>query len=234
MPELDIVTLDAPTLDPTTNLPTIRATVPLSAEQGTTDVEEFGKVDSAQCLGITSLPYPADDAGHAEGVIARNVGNTDGVILGGRDSRCAAVVGKLKAGDTALHSTDPAASAQVQCKATRQAVMMTKDGDGNNMLLTLDGKNDKIQIAAFGAIVQITKDQIMLCEPSGKASIVMKDGCIALIGKVILGGLTATARLASCPGSTMVLPLGAPASPSIFVPAPNVYVGTGNPADVVP
>ena len=238
---LDIVTLDAPTLDPTTNLPLIRATVPLSAEAGTTDVEEFGDVDSAMCLGVTALPYPADTTGHAEGVIARNAGNTDGLLVGGRDSRCAAVVGKLKPGDSALHSTDPSASAQVQCKATRNVAAMTKDSDGHTMLFTLDGKNDKIQIAAFGGIIQISKDQIVICEPSGKASIVMKDGCIALVGKVILGGLTATSRALSATGVNIVNPTNwlcaGPGAPlpvgAMITPAPNVYFGTGSIQDAV-
>ena len=238
---MDICKLDTPTLDPKTNLPLIRATVPLAAEQGTTDVEEFGPIDAAMCLGVTSLPYPADDTGHAEGIVDRGCGNSDGVIVGGRDSRCASVVGKLKPGDSALHSTDPSASAQVQCKASRQVAAMTKGSDGKDMLLTLDGKNDKIQVAAFGGIIQMTKDQIIITEPSGKASIVMKDGCIMLVGKVILGGVTAMARVMSAPGAALALPanwlcaaLGAPLPIGpLSSCAPNVYVGTGSPLDNV-
>jgi hypothetical protein len=216
--------------------------VPLSAEAGTTDVEEFGNIDSAMCLGVTALPAAADANGHAEGIVERNAGNTDGVIVGGRDGRCASVVGKLKPGDTALHSTDSDASAQVQCKATRNIALMTKDTDGHTMLLTLDGKNDKIQIAAFGGIIQISKDQIIICEPSGKASIVMKDGAICLVGKCILGGLTATGRLMSTQGAAIPLPanwlcpggVGGPLPIGAMVTAaPNVYVGTGSPSDTV-
>jgi hypothetical protein len=238
---LEIVTLDAPTLDPKTNLPVIRATVPLSAEAGTTDVEEFGNIDSAMCLGVTALPAAADANGHAEGIVERGCGNTDGVIVGGRDSRCASVVGNLKAGDTALHSTDSNASAQVQCKATRNIAIMTKDSDGHNMLVTVDGKNDKIQIAAFGGIIEMTKEQIMLTDPSGKSSIVMKDGTICLVGKIVLGGITATSRALSAAGANIVNPTNwlcaGPGAPlpvgAMITPAPNVYFGTGNIADAV-
>ena len=225
---MDICKLDTPTLDPKTNLPLIRATVPLAAEQGTTDVEEFGPIDAAMCLGVTSLPYPADDTGHAEGIVDRGCGNSDGVIVGGRDSRCAAVVGKLKPGDSALHSTDPSASAQVQCKANRICVLRTKGSDGKDITLGLDGKNDKVQLAAFGALVEITKDKMTLCGPGG-ASIVF-DGDTLILGanRVLIGlpgpsGYTnVVAGMPLAPGAPPVQVAG-PAAVNLFV-APGVYV----------
>lgn len=228
MSGIDLCKLDTPTLDPLTNLPVIRATVPLASEEGTTDVEEFGQVDSAQCLGVTSLPYPASDTGHAEGVVARGAGNTDGIIIGGRDSRCAKVVGSLKGGDSALHSTDPDASAQVQAKANRICVMRTKGSDGKDITFGLDGKNDKVQLAAFGAIVEITKDKMTLCGPGG-ASIVF-DGDTLILGanKVLIGlpGLSGYTNVVAgeplVPGAPAVQTAG-PAAVNLFV-APGVYV----------
>lgn len=216
---IDICKLDTSALDPDTGLPTVRATSPIVGETDENDVEEFGLIDSMQCLGVTALPATADDTGHAEGAVARNAGNTDGLVLGARDARCTGVYGNLKAGDSCLHSTDPAASAQFQAKASRIACIATKDGDGNTMLLALDGKNDKVQIAAFGGIVEMTKDKITITSPSGGCSIMMQDDTIILAGKVILGGIGPV--LLNIPSGTQA---NIVAVPPVLLPAPNVYV----------
>jgi hypothetical protein len=88
----------------------------------------------------------------------------------------------------------------------------------------------------------MTKEQVMITDPSGKSSIVMKDGTICLVGNVVLGGITATGRIATAPGGIIVAPItgtcSAPpgatcACPSPFVAAPNVYVGTGSILDTM-
>jgi hypothetical protein len=60
------------------------------------------------------------------------------------------------------------------------------------MILVLDGKNDKFQIAVRGAAVQIDKDgTIAMSSPNGANSIVISNDGIQLLGKVHLGGAPA-------------------------------------------
>jgi len=188
--DADICTLGASQLDGSSNLPRLQAVVPLT-QADSTDAEQFGEIDNFQALGLTVLPFPANTDGHAEGIILRDVGNTDGVVVGGRDERCAGVYGNLKPGDTALHSTDPDASAQVQCKANRIVSAVTKDSQGETITVTLDGEGDNITIAGFGGVFQITRDNgMMLAQESGGKScaIMMKDGVVSIIGIIVLGG----------------------------------------------
>jgi hypothetical protein len=203
------------------NLPTYRAVNPLTADPD--DVEEFGDCDVFMGLGVTSRVWPRTDDGVAEGVLLRDCGNTDGVIVGARDDRCAFVYGALADGDTAIHSVEPDAAAQVQCKANRQVMMVTKDSEGNNALINLDGKNDKIQLAIAGAVIQISKDDgISIVAPGGGASIMLKDDTIMLVAQnVMLGGTVPVASVASWVSG------GSPSVPmtTVFKPAPNVWVG---------
>ena len=190
--ELDICNLTAGELDSTTNAVTVRATVDLTDEPG--DVEHFGNVGMFGQLGVSALPAPATDDGksRAEGVVIRNIAGSNGAVIGARDTRSASVYANLQSGDTCLHATDENASAQFQAKANRQAITITKDSGGDTMIINLDGKNDKIQIAAFGFIFEVDKaaDRLFMCTPSGGASIMMQKDTISLIGKIILGGKT--------------------------------------------
>ncbi|MEM6792103.1 MAG: hypothetical protein AAF715_31590 [Myxococcota bacterium] len=160
--------------DPDTNLPTYDGYIP--------DGEEWQGVDVFQALGVSSIPYPEDADGFAEGVILRGCGGSVGCVVGGRDERCAQVYATMRPGDSCLHSTDPDAKAQVQTKANRQAVMITEASDGSTMLHILDGKNDKVQIAAFGGVIEMRKDGITITGPGG-ASLVMKGDTVSVIGK---------------------------------------------------
>lgn len=203
------------------NLLTYRATNPLTDDPD--DVEEFGDCDVYMGLGVTSRVWPRDDEGVAEGVLLRDCGNTDGVIIGARDDRCAFVYGALADGDTVVHSVEPDAAAQVQCKANRQVILFTRDTGGDNIMVNVDGKNDKIQIAGWGGIVELSKDGgLSLVAPGGGASIMMKDDTIMLVAQnVMLGGTVPAAQVASWVSG------GAPSVPmtTVFKPAPNVWVG---------
>jgi hypothetical protein len=211
---IEVCELRSAELDEETNLPKVRAVSRITDDPD--DVEEFGEITSMQCLGVTCKPWPSSDAGHAEGVVARNAGNSEGVIIGGHDKRCAQVYGKLGDGDTDLHSTDPNASAQVMCKANRQVVMMTKDTHGDNMNAALDGKNDKVQIAAFGGLIEMTPERISLVCPSGEASIIIEGSTIMLAGNVTFG----VAPVLNLAGGTVA---NITAVPPVLVPIGGVY-----------
>jgi hypothetical protein len=225
MHEFDISKITTAGLDGETNVPVIQAAVPISEDP--TDVESFGDLDSYQALGVTSLPFPEtankpdpDDNGFAEAVILRDVGNQDAVVIGARDTRTTEVYGDIAEGDTVLHSVDPDAVAQVQCKANKQIALVTEDSDGNTMLHLIDGKNDKIQIAAFGGIIEMTRDNgISIVAPGGDATITLKGDTIVLAGKVILGGAIPVLNFAGG------LPASITSAPPVLTVLPNVYAG---------
>jgi hypothetical protein len=119
-------------------------------------------------------------------------------------------------GDTAIHSVEPDAAAQVQCKANRQVMMVTKDSGGDNIMVNVDGKNNKIQISGWGGIIQMSKDDgISIVAPDGKSSIIMKDGSIMLVGTVVLGGIVPTNVFVGGPPATVTGPTAIPL-PGVF------------------
>lgn len=187
-------------------------------ENDTDDNEPFGEVDVFQGLGLTSFPYPADDNGHAEGVIVTNCGNMNAVCIGARDTRTAAIVGNGKGGDTILHSTGPSQAAQVQCKEEkRQVVLATKNSRDETQALVLDGKNQKFAIAFEGFIIEIDGNSktLSMSVPNGACSILMTEKGGNLLGTWTIGGLVP------------VFPLAAfnSASPLVPIPAAGVFWG---------
>ena len=210
----DVCNLTTSELDEETNSLLIQATINITGAEG--DEEHFGAVPIMSQLGVTAIPAPIDENGRAEGVILRGIAGVDGIIVGGRDTRTASVYASLQPGDTCLHSTAKGAAAQFQAKANRQAIIATKDKSEKTMIFVLDGKNDKVQLAAFGAIIEIdkAKDQVFITNPSGGCSIMMKGDTISLVGKVILGGAIPFALVHSGPG------VG-----TTSIPTPGVFVG---------
>lgn len=174
---------------------------------GDDDSESFGSFDVMQCLGVASAPWPADDNGFAEAVIAKNCGNRDAIGLGGRDPRSAKAIGKLRPGDTVVYSTGPEAAAQIQLKESkRQVVGYTKDTDGTGMVIMLDGTNNKFQVMVRGAMIEIDDGGDMSLVNSGGASILLQGGDIYLNGSVHLSGMN--------PGMTLVQSLPVQQDPS--------------------
>lgn len=177
------------------------------------DVEPFGELKVYQGLGLSSLPFPKDETGHAEGCFVEDVGGNNAVCIGGRDTRNAALVGKLKPGDTTLHSTGPGSVAQCFLKhEKKQAGLATEDVNGKSMIFLLDGKNKKGQWAARGAIIEIGEDGAITLTAKGGAGLRIDDK-IYLLGDLSLPGMN--------PG--MVLMQGSPAgqtppTPTLLMP----------------
>jgi hypothetical protein len=207
MSSIDICQLGTSRVDPKTNV------VKSQTSRGPEGEETFGELPHYQALGLTAVPWPPDDTGAAEGVVAEGAGGLPGVILGGRDSRTNAIVGNAKQGDTILHTTGPEQSAQLQLKEKkRQAVLATKDSKQKQIVLSLDGKADSVTIAAFGYIVQIQRDSgINLCSKNGKNGISITDDCVHIRGNVVLGGMVAIPAMAPMMGPVTGSP-GGPAS----------------------
>lgn len=181
--------------------------------------EPLGEIQMLQGLGITAFPWPADANGHAEGVLVRECGGRSAVCVGGRDTRCAKIVGNGKPGDTILHSTGPNQSAQVQLKEEkRQVVLATLDTQSKQILVVADGKNDKVQVLAFGAIIEMKRQ-------GGGAEISISNGQgagIHLSGNtVVFDGTVLLSRNAKLPVQTAVGPVTG--TSGVTVPAAGVF-----------
>lgn len=220
MQTLDVIKLAASTLAKT-GVALWQALRPITDDE--TDNEPFGEIDVFQGLGLTSFPYPADKDGHAEGVIVTNCGNKNAVCVGARDTRTAKIVGNGKPGDTILHSTGPSQSAQVQLKeAKRQVVLATKNSNDETQALLIDGKNEKFQIAVGGCMFEIADGGFTLTDASGRGTLIVRNGTINLVGKVVAGGLTPVPAL-----SVMLGPVTGqvPPTPVPLVAAKGFFIG---------
>lgn len=212
MTDLNIVTLGATQL--VKGVPVVQASSAIT--DGSEDVESYGGIEMWLALGLSASPAPANDAGQAQGVIVENVGGTNAACVGAIDRRNADIYGKLTPGDTVLHATGPEGVSQVMCKAAkRQVVLATKGSDEKQILVVLDGKNDKLQITAFGLMFEMSKaDGITLSD--GGAGIRIHDGTLQLFGNLVIGqGVNAAMAIALCPktgspggpASTPLIPL---------------------------
>jgi hypothetical protein len=190
-------------------VPLVQAVVPVGNDND--DVESFGECEIMQCLGVTSLPSPKTKAGYAEGLAMEGVSGRDAVIVGARDVRTAKIVGKMKAGDTVVHSTGPNMCSQLQLKEEkRQAVLATKNTEGFDLMVLLDGKKDECQLIAGGNVIKMSKDGISLIDSSGKGGIQIQDGVVRIIGELVLPGLSPN------PGFKLMMgpPTGSPGGPA--------------------
>jgi hypothetical protein len=208
--DIGIALLGSSRLDPETGVTLWQSIVPVAND---VDVETLGELDVYQSLGISSNPWPKDDDGAAEAIYIRDVGGRTAVCVAARDPRFAKIVGKLGPGDTAVHSCDPSQSAQLQLKGKkRQATLLTTDSAEETVMLNLDGKNDKVQLWAFGYAFEFQKGK-GISLTNGEASILLQGQEIYLNGNVRLQGMTP--GLALMQGPTSGSP-GGPASVPLF------------------
>jgi hypothetical protein len=184
----EIFTLGASSLDESTGAAKWQSVVPITSEEG--DTENLGETDVFQSLGVTSRPYPKDETGYAEGFGLRNCAGRSLVCVGGRDTRSAKIAAGLKPGDVCLHSTGPQQASQVRCtEEKRQVILASKDSKKRSMMLVIDGKNDKIQIAAMGAMIEIDPTGDVSIANGGGASILLQGADIYMNGTVHLPGM---------------------------------------------
>lgn len=185
MTELNIVTLGASKL--VNGVPVVQAVSALT--NGTEDVETYGEIETISQLGVSACPAEADDKGHVDGVICEQVGGANAVCVGAIDRRNAAIYGSLGPGDTCVHATGPNAVAQCLLKAKkRQAILATKDKSDKQMLVILDGKNETIQITAFGALLQLSKADGWTCLDETGKGWRLSGGTLHLTADVHIGG----------------------------------------------
>jgi hypothetical protein len=159
--------------------------------------EDFGEMPIACALGITALPAPpSDDGTCAEGIIEPDVGGFPGVVVAAWDARTTDVAGQLSPGDTCLHGThaDATKRAKVFCKENLAAVIV-----GNDLALTLDRGAKAVTLAAFGHVLQVSENSILLAEKSGGNWIELKGGNNSIVGPTCIGGPGAVAVVQAAP-----------------------------------
>lgn len=107
------------------------------------ETRDLGEMPLTFGLGLTALPAPPDANGQADGVAIEGVGGFNACVVGGRDTRCSDVAGKLKPGETCVHNTGGTAEtrARVLLKENCAAIIV-----GNDLVQLLDRKNSKVQI----------------------------------------------------------------------------------------
>lgn len=181
-------------------------------------------------LGVTALPYPPamdsdeDKSGEwAEGLVT-DVDGYKGAVIAYRDRRNAAIVGNLKPGDTAAHTTGPGKKAQLQLKQSGLAALMCKDSKGKDMALIMDGNGDSVSLTAFGHHITLSRDGgIVLGEKNGGTGITITKDYVHIRGTVILGGMAPNAAQSIMLGP----PTGSPGGPASvpLMPAMGVFIG---------
>lgn len=188
----------------------------LEVDESSETREDLGEMPLMFGLGLTALPAPPDENGQADGVAIEGVGGFNACVVGGRDTRCSDVAGKLKPGETCVHNTGGKAEtrARVLLKENCAAVIV-----GNDLVQLLDRKNSKVQIIGFGHIFEISAGQgIVMTPKGGKCGIQLKeDGSVTIWGTTVnLGGLSA-------PGTPATAVLMGP-SGITGVPSKNVFI----------
>lgn len=154
------------------------------------DVEPLGELPVASCLGVTSLPYPKDANGYAEAIVARGMAGRKAFVIGARDTRSGKVVGKMDPGDTVIHSTDPDETAQVRVQGKKKSASIVVKGKSKKHLMVLvDGENEKIQIMAKGACIEIDDSGDISLLGKGGAGILIQGGEVSINGILKLPGI---------------------------------------------
>jgi VCBS repeat-containing protein len=185
---LEVAYVSTGELDPDANTPTISAkSAPIGEDVN--DAEDLSPMPVYGALGVTARPAARTDAGAAECLVARGIG--DGVVLGMRDPRAATVYGNLAEGDTAVHSTDTEQSSQMLLKGdSKIASIVVKQSDGKQIVFSVDGENKKVQIIGFKTFFEMSEDQVTL--GNEKCSIqLLADGRILLNATAVMVGTTA-------------------------------------------
>ena len=220
MTDLNLVTLGASKL--INGVPVVQAVSSITDDAA--DLEPYGEIDVMSQLGVSAIPAEADASGQAQGVICENVAGVKAMCVGGRDTRNAAIYGNLKPGDTCVHSTGPKGVSQCLLKAEkRQAILATKGTDDTQILVVLDGKNNKIQITAFGAVLELSKEAGWSCMDDTGKGWRLQGGTLHVTAALHVGGMVPNPAMALMMGPKTGSP-GGPASVPLL-PVMGVTIG---------
>lgn len=176
----DLVDLGAAKLDPKTNALLVQAkTGPCGIDEN--DAPDSGDTPIMCALGVTSLPWPSNDNGRTQGYRVDAPG-TNGIIVGARDTRTASVTAEMSAGESCLHSTGPDFDSRFFAKDQVAAIVV-----GDDMAFSMDRKEKRVTISAFGCHFEISEENGILLMADG-AMLQINGGVISAVGQVVLGG----------------------------------------------
>jgi len=212
MNDLSVAKLGASQLNPTTRLPQVQATVPVTGIDN--DERPLGNVATFGTLGVTSLPAAASDEGHCEAIIADDVGGLDSVVLATRDERAAGVTAELKGGETCLHSTGAGYDSRVFCKDQQVSLIV-----GDDTVFVMDRATNTATLAIGGAAFQIGENGIVMSDADGNGISIVNGVLTLNCGIVMIGSKLSKAPLACFP----------PSGNGAHSPATSIYVDDPTP-----
>jgi hypothetical protein len=186
----DLVDLGASKLDPNTNAVLVQAKS-VGVTEDRVDAPDYGDVQLSCALGLAAKPFPSDDTGGAQGIVANDIPGISGRVIAANDNRFASVYAELSPGDVALHGVGPEHQSQVRCQE-KMVSIVTVDADDFNALIVVDGKNRKISISGFGHVFEMSKENGVSFAEEGGAGVFAKDGVLTLKGSSIAIGEGAT------------------------------------------
>lgn len=217
----DLVDIGSASRDATTNAVLVQAK---SAQIGKTedDAPGFDGAPVFGALGITAVPWPADDRGNAQAVVDESIPGHNGVITSMRDARAAGVVQELGPGEVAVHSTGPDFDSVVFLKKQLLALMV-----GDDMAFVMDREGKKVTLTAFGMVLEFSPAQGITLT-NGQATIQLFGPLVSIAApSVVLGG--------RIPFAPVLYPLnptdqkgvvGTPSpEPNSALPAKGVFIG---------
>lgn len=215
---MDIIDIGSAKLDPKTNVLTVSAKAsPVGDDPD--DAPSYDETPIAGQLGVTAKPFPKNQEGNAQGVVDESLPGSNGWVVAARDTRSfvAKIVEELGDGEVAMHSIGPGFDSRVFCKNQMVALIV-----GDDAALVIDRKNKRFTFTGFGGHIENSQENgIQLQHGGGGLSI--KDGVVALIGDVVLGGTKPNPAMciALCP------PTGSPGGPAStpLVAAKGVWIG---------
>jgi hypothetical protein len=204
--------------DPKTNTVLVQAK---GAQIGQTadDAPGFDDAPIFGALGITAIPWKADDRGNAQGIADTGIPGHNAVITSIRDARAAGVVEELGPGETAIHSTGPDFDSRVFLKKQSAAIMV-----GDDCAVVMDRENKRFTVSCFGMHFEMSAANGITLT-TGPATIQLSGPVASIMGQVVLGGRTpiATVLYGLVPGKPVV---GLPSpEPNSALPAMGVFIG---------
>lgn len=213
-----IIDIGAAKRDAKTNTVLVQAK---SSQIGDTpdDAPGFDDAPVFGALGITAVPWKADDRGNAQGIADTSVPGHNAVITSIRDARSAGVVEELGPGETAIHSTGPDFGSRVFLKKQLAAIMV-----GDDCAMVMDRENQRFTISCFGMHFEMSAANGCVLT-SGGATLQLSGPTASLMGQVVLGGRIPMFSLlyGQVPGQPVT---GMPTPvPNAALPAMGVFIG---------
>lgn len=186
----DLVDIGAARRDASTNTVLVQAK---SAPIGTTpdDAPSFDDTPVFGALGITAVPWGADERGNAQAIVDESVPGHNGVITSIRDSRSAGVVEELGPGETAIHSTGPDFDSVVLLKKQLAAIMV-----GDDCAIVMDRENKRFTVTCFGLHLELSEANGFVVTTGQGATSQLYGATNSQMGQLVLGGRTPVAPVA--------------------------------------